>query len=143
MGSHDHLNIWNTSYGQKKGWESNWQFDSQPLKVRNRFNFLACRWYETYYWTTLDVASDLILIRGLHIKLWGPKLVGVPTLGILRLPFGSPGTKCHLDVGLVERHKVYYKGEGGGFSQVWVVVSLVSLSLPVACSSTKSVLAMH
>jgi hypothetical protein len=69
--------------------------------------------------------------------------VGVPTLGILRLPFGSPGTKCHLDVGLVERHKVYYKGEGGGFSQVWVVVSLVSLSLPVACSSTKSVLAMH
>ncbi len=69
--------------------------------------------------------------------------MGVPTLGILRLPFGSPGTKCHLDVGLVERHKVYYKGEGGGFSQVWVVVSLVSLSLPVACSSTKSVLAMH
>jgi hypothetical protein len=28
---------------------------------------------------------------------------------------GNPGTKCHLDVGLVERHKVYYKGEGGGF----------------------------
>jgi len=44
--------------------------------------------------------------------------VGVPTLGISRLPFGSPGTKCHLDVGLVERHKIYYKGEGGGFPQV-------------------------
>jgi len=29
---------------------------------------------------------------------------------ILRLPLGSLGTKCHLDVGLVERHKVYYKG---------------------------------
>jgi hypothetical protein len=39
-------------------------------------------------------------------------------------------TKCHLDVGLVERHKVYYKGEGGGFSQVRAVVSLVSLSCP-------------
>jgi hypothetical protein len=28
-----HLDIWNTSYGQKKGRESNWQFDSRPLKV--------------------------------------------------------------------------------------------------------------
>jgi hypothetical protein len=39
------------------------------------------------------------------------KVVEVPTLGILKLPFGSPKTKCHLDVGLVERHKVYYKGK--------------------------------
>ncbi len=46
------------------------------------------------------------------------------------LPLGSLGTKCHLDVGLMKRHKVYYKGEGGGFPQVRVVVSLVSLSLP-------------
>jgi hypothetical protein len=38
-----HLDIWNTSYGQKKGRESNWHFDSQPLKVRNRPDFLACR----------------------------------------------------------------------------------------------------
>jgi len=28
-------------------------------------------------------------------------------------------------------------GEGGGFPQVWVVVSLVSLGLFVACLSTK------
>jgi hypothetical protein len=27
-------------------------------------------------------------------------------------------TKCHLDVGLVERHIIYYKGVGGGFPQV-------------------------
>jgi len=44
--------------------------------------------------------------------------VGVPTLGILGLSIGSLGTKCHLDVGLVERHRVHYKGEGGGFPQV-------------------------
>jgi hypothetical protein len=43
---------------------------------------------------------------------------------------GSPGTKCHFDVDLVERHKVYNKGEGGGFPQVWAVVSLVSPSCP-------------
>jgi len=69
--------------------------------------------------------------------------VGVPSLGISGLPFGSPETKCHLDVGLVERHKVYYKGEGGGFPQVWAVVSLVSLSLLVARPNTKSALVMH
>jgi len=54
----------------------------------------------------------------LHTKLWGPKVVGVPTLGILGLSLRSPRTKCHLDVGLVERHIVHYKGEGGGFPQV-------------------------
>ncbi len=43
-----HLDIWNISYGQKKGWESNWQFDSQPLKVRNRPNFLTFGWRATY-----------------------------------------------------------------------------------------------
>jgi len=64
--------------------------------------------------------------------------VRVPTLGISGLPFGSPGTKCHLDVSLVERHKVYYKGEGGGFPQVRTVVNLVSPSLLMAHPSTKS-----
>jgi hypothetical protein len=64
-------------------------------------------------------------------------------LGISGLPFGSLGTKCHLDVGLVERHKVYYKGEGVDFPQVQVVVSFVSLSLFVIRLSNKSALAMH
>jgi len=45
----------------------------------------------------------------------GPKAVKVPTLAILRFPFGNFKIKCHLDVGLVERCRVYYKGEGGGF----------------------------
>jgi hypothetical protein len=43
---------------------------------------------------------------------------------------GVPGEKSHLDVGLVESHKVYYKGEGGGFPQVRAVVSLVCLCCP-------------
>ncbi len=79
----------------------------------------------------------------MHTKLWGPKVEGVPTLGISRFAFGSLGTKCHLDVSLVERHKVYYKEEGGGFLQVWAVVSLVSSNLLVARPSTKSVQTMH
>jgi hypothetical protein len=69
--------------------------------------------------------------------------MGVPPLAISGLPLGSPGTKHHLDVGLMERHKLYYKGEGGGFPQVQVVVNPVSPSLPVACPSTKNVIIMH
>ncbi len=98
-----HLDIWNISYGQKKGQESNWQFDSWPLKVKNRPDFLACKWRATYYWKALDkgynFALDLICIGGLYAKLWRLKVVGVPTLAISGLPFGSPETKSHLDVG--------------------------------------------
>jgi hypothetical protein len=63
-------------------------------------------------------------------EVMGSQVAGVPTLAILGLPFGSPKTKNHLDVGHVGSHIVYYKGEGGGFPQVRAVVSLVSLSCP-------------
>ena len=76
------------------------------------------------------MALKFISIGSFHAKLWGPKVARVPTLGISRLPFGNPETKCHLDVGLVERHIIYYKGEGGGFPQVRAMVSLVSPCLP-------------
>ncbi len=51
--------------------------------------------------------------------------------------FGSLKTKCHLDVNLVERHKVYCKGEGVDFPQVLAMVSLVSSNLPMAHPNTK------
>ncbi len=57
--------------------------------------------------------------------------------------FGNFDTKCHLGVGPMARHKVYYKGEGGGFPQVWAVVSLVNSCLLVACLCTKSVQTTH
>jgi hypothetical protein len=75
--------------------------------------------------------------------LWGPKVAGVPTLGISGLPFGRSRTKCHLDVCLVERHKVYYKGESGGFPQVRAMVNLVNLNLLVVRPITKSAQTMH
>jgi hypothetical protein len=56
--------------------------------------------------------------------------MGVPTWAISGLPLGSPEIKSHLDVGPVERCRVYYKGEGGGFPQVRAVVSLVCLYCP-------------
>ncbi len=89
---------------------------------------MTCRWKDLD--KAYNFALDFISIRGLQAKLWGPKVVGFPTLAISGLPLGSPETKNHLDVGPVASHKVYYKGEGGGFPQVRAVVSLMSPSCP-------------
>jgi len=83
-----HLDIWNTSYGQKKGRESNSQefasFDSWPLKVGNRPKILGCRKRATYRWKGLDetynFASDSESIGGLFRKLWSFKVAGVPKM---------------------------------------------------------------
>jgi hypothetical protein len=132
-----HLNIWNTSYGQKKGRESNCQFDSRPEKVGNQPDLLSFRGRATYHWKAPDesynFALDRILIRGLLAKLWGSKVAGIPTSAISGLPLGSPrilGEKSNLDVGSMTNHKVYYKGEGGGFPQVQAVMSLVCPCCP-------------
>jgi len=126
-----HLDIWNASYGQKKGRESNCQFDSWLEKVGNRPDLFVFRWRATYRWKNIDecynFVLDRILIRGLLAKLWGSKVAGVPTWAISRFAFGNPGTKSHLDVGPVERCRVYYKGKGDGFPQVRAMVSLVCL----------------
>ncbi len=55
--------------------------------------------------------------RSAH-KVIGPQNCGGPTLRISKLPLGSPGTKWHLGVGPMARHKVYYKGEGDGFPPI-------------------------
>jgi len=48
------------------------------------------------------------------------------TLGwISGLQLGSPEKKCHFDVGVAERRRVYYIGEGGGFPRIRAVVCLV------------------
>jgi hypothetical protein len=141
-----HLGTSNTSYGQKKGRKSNCQFDSQPLKAKTRFNFFTCRWHATYRWKAFnegyDFASDLIPIGGLHIKLWAPRVVGIPTLGISGLPSASQETKWHLGASPMAMHIVYYKGEGGGFPQVRAMLSFVSSCLLVVRPCIK-VLQLH
>jgi len=142
MGSHDPFGHLKHKLWPKEGSKSNRQFDSRPLKVRNHLDFLACRWHATNCWKALEECHnfvlDLISIEGFHTKLWGPKIMRVSTLAILRHPLGSPRTKNNLDVGLMEKHIIYYKGKGGGFPQVQAVVSLMSLSLPMVRLSTKS-----
>jgi len=89
-----HLDIWITSYGQKKCWESNYQFDSWPEKIKNRPNLLSFRQRVTYHWKALDknynFSLDRTSIRGLFAKLWGSKVAGVPAGAISGLPHRSP-----------------------------------------------------
>ncbi len=115
------------------------------IKNQELTRFLACRWRATYRWKFFNKGYNfilnLILVEGLHTKLWGPKVVGIPTLGLT--PIWESWDKMSFGCEPRGKHKVYYKGEGGGFPQVRAVVSLVSPSLPVACLNTKSASTMH
>jgi hypothetical protein len=68
-----HLDIRNTSYVKKKSWESNCQFDSWPLKVRNRPDPGVCRSSATHRWKALKksykFALDFIPIGRLNKEL--------------------------------------------------------------------------
>jgi len=90
-----HLDICRPSYGQKKGRESNWQFDSRPLKVENRclpdIRFERATWR----WKDLDegynFGLDLVVIQLCSRELWRFKVPGVP-LGQFRDSIsGVPG----------------------------------------------------
>jgi hypothetical protein len=100
-----HSDIYNTSYGKKKGEESNWQFDSQPPKVENWPDPDACRWSATCCWKAFNknykFALDLIPIGGLSKKLWPHKVARVQTKTVSGFLLGSLGIKSHSDVGVV------------------------------------------
>ncbi len=89
--------ICSSSYGQKKGRESNWQFDSQPLKVENRplpdVRFGSATWR----WKDLDegynFGLDLVTIQLCSRELWRFKVLGVP-LGQFRDSISGVPTKC-------------------------------------------------
>jgi hypothetical protein len=88
-----HLDICSPSYGQKKGRELNWQFDSRPLKVGNRP--LSDIWIRSavWHWKALEenynFGSDLALIRLGSRELWAPKVSRLQP-GQFRDNFGTP-----------------------------------------------------
>jgi hypothetical protein len=89
----DHLNICHPSYGQKKGRESNWQFDSRPLKVKNRSLPDVRIESATWRWKDLDegynFGSDLVAIRLYSLELWAFKVPGLQPRQF-RDNFGTP-----------------------------------------------------
>jgi len=52
---------------------------------------------------------------------------------------GVPGQNGHLDATLTASHRVYYKGEGGGFPQGPSRGESCVSMLPVACPNTKGI----
>jgi hypothetical protein len=88
-----HSDICSPSYGQKKGQESNCQFDSRPLKVGNRplpdlrIESAIRRWKDRD--EGYKFGLDLIAIRIFSRELWAPKVPGLH-LGQFRDNFGTP-----------------------------------------------------
>jgi hypothetical protein len=76
-----HLDICSPSYEQKKGRESNWQFDSRPLKVENqplsdlRIESAIHRWKDLG--EGYKFGLDLATIRLRSQELWAPKVPGL------------------------------------------------------------------
>ncbi len=101
-----HLDICSPSYGQKKGRESNWQFDFRPQKVGNWPLPDVCRWSVMRRWKALkesyNFGLDLTPIRGRSQELWVSKVPGVQPGTVSGLQLGSPGKKSHLDVAPTE-----------------------------------------
>jgi hypothetical protein len=75
------LDIFSSSYGQKKGRESNWQFDSRPLKVGNRPLADVRFGSATWRWKDLDEGYNfgwhLVAIQLWSQELWRFKVPGV------------------------------------------------------------------
>jgi hypothetical protein len=107
-----HLDICNPSYGQKKGRESNWQFDSRPLKVGNRplpnvqIHSARCRWKDLN--EGYNFGLDLVAIRLGSRELWALKVPGLQP-GQFRDNFGTPSWES--------REKVPFECKCGGVAQ--------------------------
>ncbi len=88
-----HLDICSPSYGQRKGRESNLQFDSRPLKVGNRHVPDVLSGSATRRWKSLfkgyKIGLDCVAIRGWGEELWLSKVPGVQP-GHIRDNFGTP-----------------------------------------------------
>jgi hypothetical protein len=124
------LDICSPSYGQKKGRESKWQFDSRPLKVGNwpvpDVHSESATWRWKALFEGYNFGLDLVPIGGRGEELWSPKVLGLQPETVLGLHFGSPGKKSHSDATPMGKHRVYYREYGGGISRVRAVVCLVS-----------------
>jgi len=101
-----HLDICRPSYGQKKGRESNWQFDSRTLKVGNRPLLDVCRRSAIRHWKALEESYnfglDLTPIERWNWEIWVPKVPRVHPGTVSGLLLGSPGKKCHSNVAPTE-----------------------------------------
>jgi hypothetical protein len=108
-----HLYICSPSYGQKKGRESNWQFDSRPLKVGNRplpdIRIGSATWRWKALEQSYNFGSDLVLIRLGSREIWAPKVPGLQP-GQFRDNFGTPTWESRENVPFENVQRILYGG---------------------------------
>jgi len=95
MGSHDLFEYLKHKLWPKEGPKVKDQFDSCPLKVKNRPEIHAFKSCATDRWKNLDEGYNFVLdltsIEGLYKKLWFSKVPIVPILEISKFNLGVLG----------------------------------------------------
>jgi hypothetical protein len=135
-----HLDICKPSYGQKKVRESNCQFDSRSLKVRNRplpnIRFQSATWS----WKDLDegynFSLDLVAIGPCSRELWLFKVPGVPS-GQFRDSISGVPKICAIWMQPPRRaaeNTIWGKVVASPESGLWWVLCV---QVPVACPNTQ------
>jgi hypothetical protein len=104
-------------------------------KIENRPNLFVCRRRATFRWKKLSTKTITLLQTAPQLEVCSqsyraPKSRESQLAGFRDSHSGVPGEKSHLDVGSVASHRIYYKGEGGGFPQVRAMVNLVCSCCP-------------
>ncbi len=100
-----HLDICSPSYGQKKGRESNWQFDSRPLK--SRINPIPMCVGRVQHGVEKLSRRATILLQTSSQSEVGARSYDVPKSRESKLEqfLDFTGTKSHLGVGVVEQRR--------------------------------------
>jgi hypothetical protein len=93
-----HLDICSPSYGQKKGRKSNWQFDSRPLKVRNRplpdLRIESATWRWKYLDEGYNFGLELVVMKLCSRELWASKVPGLQPGQFWDSNLGVPGKRA-------------------------------------------------
>jgi hypothetical protein len=103
---------------------------------------VACNISLKIFWQGLQLFFKPHFNRRSARKVIGPQSRKSPNFGNFKTPIwvsriGCLETKWHLGAGPIVRHRVYYKGEGGGFPQVRAMVNFVNLCLLMTHPCTK------
>jgi hypothetical protein len=91
---------------------------------------VACHIPLESFWRGLQLFFRTHINRRFAKKVMGPQSRRSPKFRNFGTPTWESRDKMPFGCGPRGRHKVYYKGEGGGFPQVQAAVSLVSSSCP-------------
>ncbi len=107
-----HLNLICMSYDQKKGRESNSQFDSRPQIPWKKGSNEVRLERAIHHWKDIFKGCRMLFLQFQKENLF-EKDMNVQSFGTTRVSLGSPREKWHLDVVPMERYRIYYR-EGSG-----------------------------